>query len=296
MLKKCDDSRRVVKFFFVQVIVAMRLQTRAAQTTWSLRQLYSECYGTAMRKGCVLGSLVCAAIISLDGCSMTMRPEGPRSAGAERQYTKNYTIGEKKTVNVGDAMIKFQDYWVERIESPVVSPERTVNLEGGLVDITFNAGQKYAVVGRIAFDGVEYSVVPVKNSPDVPAALIKQDGTLLNRVARIMPNGEVVVVVYSMTVSDPTVRMVRDSEQHIATTKGYQNFELIYTGTTATSLNITYREFSPEGLARTAFYQNLTYEAGSKLITFKNFRVAVESASSESITFTVVSDGNLTGG
>ena len=247
MLKKCDDSRRVVKFFFVQVIVAMRLQTRAAQTTWSLRQLYSKCYGTAMRTGCVLGSLVCAAIISLDGCSMTMRPEGPRSAGAERQYTKNYTIGEKKTVNVGDAMIKFQDYWVERIESPVVSPERTVNLEGGLVDITFNAGQKYAVVGRIAFDGVEYSVVPVKNSPDVPAALIKQDGTLLNRVARIMPNGEVVVVVYSMTVSDPTVRMVRDSEQHIATTKGYQNFELIYTGTTATSLNITYREFSPEG-------------------------------------------------
>ena len=224
---------------------------------------------------------------------MTLMPEAPRSAGAERQYTKNYIVGEKKTVNVGDAMIKFQDYWVERIESPVASPERTVNLKGGLSEITVNAGQKYRVAGRVEFDGVEYTIVPLNDKPNL-AVLVKQDGTLLNRVARIMPSGEIVVIVYAMTISDPTVRMVRDSQQSIKATEGYQNFELIYTGITATSLNITYREFSPEGLARTAFFQNLTYEAGSKLIVFKNFRIAVESASSESSTFTVVSDGNST--
>ena len=47
------------------------------------------------------------------------------------------------------------------------------------------------------------------------------------------------------------------------------NYELLYTGVSATGLNLTYREFSPEGLARVAFFQNLTYEAAAKSIAFE---------------------------
>jgi hypothetical protein len=232
-----------------------------------------------------------APIFALVGCATPMMPEGPRSLGAKRQYVKNYVVGQKNTVNVGDAMIRFQDYWYETIESPVATPEKTVNLKGGLVDITFNGGQKYPVRGRFVIDGTEYSVVALDNNLDRLAVFVKQDGTLLNRAGRIMLDGNLILIVYSMTISDPTVRMVRDSQQNIKATEGYQNFELIYTGISASSLNLTYREFSPEGLARIAFFQNLTYAVGSKLITFKNFRLEVDSASSESITFTVVSDG-----
>jgi hypothetical protein len=78
----------------------------------------------------------------------------------------------------------------------------------------------------------------------------------------------------------------------VKTTKGYENYELLYTGVSATGINLTYREFSPDGLARVAFFQNLTYEATAKSIAFKKFRIAVEAATSESITFTVLADGH----
>ena len=38
----------------------------------------------------------------------------------------------------------------------------------------------------------------------------------------------------------------------------------------ASGLNLTYREFGPEGTARVAFFQNLTYEVGAKITTFKS--------------------------
>jgi len=102
------------------------------------------------------------------------------------------------------------------------------------------------------------------------AALVRSDGTLLNRVATYNPmNGSVVVVVYTITVSDPSVHLIRETTASISTTKVYENVELLYTDTNASALNITYREFSPDGLARVAFFQNLTYESGTKSLTFK---------------------------
>jgi hypothetical protein len=210
----------------------------------------------------------------------------------KRQYLKNYVVGQKKTVNIGEPMVKFQDYLVETVESSVASPERTLNLKGGTVDITLYAGQRYPVRGRMVVDGSEYTVVATTNTPNYAAVLVRQDGTLLDREAiHNSQVGGLVLVVYRLTISDPSVRLIRDSQQNVKSTNGYENFELIYTGTNANSLNIAYREFSPDGLARAAFFQNLTYEAGSRFITFKNFRIAIENASSETITFTVVSDG-----
>jgi hypothetical protein len=85
--------------------------------------------------------------------------------------------------------------------------------------------------------------------------------------------------------------IIRESTPNITTTKGYENFELLYTGINSNALNLTYREFSPDGFARVAFFQNVTYDAGTKSITFKKFKIAVDHASSDSITFTVISDG-----
>jgi hypothetical protein len=88
------------------------------------------------------------------------------------------------------------------------------------------------------------------------------------------------------------MRIIEESVPVVKTTKGYENYELLYTGVSATGINLTYREFSPDGLARVAFFQNLTYEATAKSIAFKKFKIAVEAATSESITFTVLADGH----
>lgn len=228
----------------------------------------------------------------LAACTTPLQPEVPRRL-EDHRFAKNYVIGQSITVNVGDPMIKFQDFWVETTESPVATPDKGVTLKGGLVDITLVAGQRYPVRGQMSVDGVDYVVVATTPNPaEYRAVLVKPDGTLHNRVATTGPHpSELVLVAYTVTISDPTTKIVRETSQNVKSSKGYENFEILYTGINSSGLNLTYREFSPEGIARVAFFQNLTYEVGAKIITFKKYRIAVEHASSESITFTVLADG-----
>lgn len=230
----------------------------------------------------------------LAGCSTPMQYEGARNIEERHQFLKNYEIGQKLTVNVGDPVVKFQDYWLDITESPIAIATKNVNLKGGLIDITLIAGKKYPVRGKMTHEGVEYTVVATTESqPVYSAVLVRADGTLYNRMvgAGTGMNG-LVVSIYNLSISDPMVRMVREKVQNVTSTKGYENFELLYTGTNSNGLNLTYREFSPEGLARIAFFQNLTYAVDAKNISFKKYKIAVDRATSESITFVVSADGH----
>ena len=239
------------------------------------------------------------AVLLCSGCSTPLRVEGPSTLSEQHTFVKSYSLGEQKTVTVGDSMVKVEDYWIENLGSQFASPTKNVTLKIGLGSMTLEAAKRYRIKGTIDVNGIECLVFPIKESEGLgtvlaQCALVAPDGSLVNRMATyILRTGRESIMVspYDLTISDPTVRIVRESTPVVKTTKGYENYELLYTGVSATGLNLTYREFSPEGLARVAFFQSLTYEAGAKSITFKKFRIAVEKATSESITFTVLSDG-----
>jgi hypothetical protein len=258
-------------------------------------------------------SLLCARILSecliagffaagFSGCATPLKYEAPQSLPDKHEFVRNYRLGESITVNVGEPMVKVRDFWIESAESSVAVPERDVNLKGGLVNIDLVGGRKYQVKGRAYIDGKELTAVAFDEHPtEFRAVLINADGTLHNRIAgsslragafgSLNRGDELIPLAYTLTISDPSVRLLREKVETIKIAKGYENYELLYTGVSGAGLNLTYREFSPDGLARVAFFQNLTYEAGAKSITFKKFRIAVEKATSESITFTVLSDG-----
>jgi hypothetical protein len=240
--------------------------------------------------------------MALGGCATPLKYETPQLLPDKHEFVRNYRIGDPMTVNVGEPMVKVRDYWMESTESSVAVPERDVNLKGGLVNVDLLGGKKYQIKGRANIDGKDLTAVAFdEQSTTFRAVLINADGTLHNRIAfaslGVGPFGslnrgdELIAVAYTLTISDPSVRLIREKVETIKIAKGYENYELLYTGVSATGLNLTYREFSPDGLARVAFFQNLTYEAGAKSITFKKFRIAVEKATSESITFTVLADG-----
>lgn len=66
--------------------------------------------------------------------------------------------------------------------------------------------------------------------------------------------------------------------------------ELIYSGKSGNTIEISYREFRG-GLAAPAFYQNLKYDLSeSKKITFQNFQIEIINAGNQSITYRVVRD------
>jgi len=63
--------------------------------------------------------------------------------------------------------------------------------------------------------------------------------------------------------------------------KGMANYELLYGGKNDVSINATYREFTPDNLAREAFYQNIVYQPDAKQIRFNNILIEVHEATNE---------------
>ena len=69
------------------------------------------------------------------------------------------------------------------------------------------------------------------------------------------------------------------------------SIELIYSGKNDVSLNATYKEYTPDNMARPAFFQNITYRADARQLRFKNFVIKLHDVSNEKITYTVLEDG-----
>jgi hypothetical protein len=232
-----------------------------------------------MSKSIITALFYAFLLTQITGCSQLVVVDGTRSLGNEHKFSKNYQIGERRIVNVGDSIIKLQDYWVETTELPVMTPNINVLLTHGPCKTSILKGSNYPIKGQTIIDGIVYTVVTGGSCASI---LVSLDGKLHNRTYDGL---------YELKVSDPSVRLMREKEIKINTKNGYENYEILYTGINANGLNMTYREFSPDGLARIAFFQNLTYEKSAKIITFKKYKIEIESASSESIAYRVLTDG-----
>lgn len=239
----------------------------------------------------VLGIL--AATVALTACTAPLRPEGVRHLGNQHVLKSNYEVGKPLTVNVGDPMVKVQDYWEDSFEEPSATPNKSFTMTGGPVNLAFLEGQSYQVKGRMAVEGKDYQVVANQSNPiQYQAALLGDDGKLLPRVVATNPgmNGDHVMVIYTLQISPPDGTLIRQPKTRVNTNKGFVNYEILFTGITDSAINLTYREFSPEGLARVAFFQSLTYPRNASTITFRNLKMSIEQVSGDNITFRVLED------
>jgi hypothetical protein len=228
-------------------------------------------------------------VLAIAGCTSSLSPIA-KDYEVEHRLNRNYRLGDLMSVNVGEPMVVVQDFWLRTEHSNFVINDRhvEVKLSGyygslGSPNYVHERGLRFPVRGEKVIDGVNYSVagLPV-------GFLIKSDGTINKTQIYWQPaqNGAVA----SATISDPSVSFEREKLQTVVSTKRYENYEIIYTGVNASGLNLTYREFSAEGLARVAFFQNLSYGVGVKNISFKKFKIVVETATSEKIVFRVIED------
>lgn len=235
------------------------------------------------------------AVIAVSGCvqpHLVVRPM-PSSEGVQHKFEKNYTIDQRTKVAVGEAVVRVHDYYTERVGTGTwyATPTENVTISGPVVDpLTFSSAKSYPEKGQITVDGVSYRLVCPEGEH---CAMIRSDGSIHNRVTT---RGErAIVVVYTMTVSPASARMIEREEtkveERVSATQGNMNYEILYSGVSNNALQFTYREYSPEGMARTAFYQNLSYPVNAEFVRFKKFKIRVNSANSEGIEYTVVEDG-----
>ena len=196
-------------------------------------------------------------------------------------------------------MIKFQDFWLKTTESSVATPDRTVNLKGGLVDVTLVAGQRYPVRGRMSpFDGLDYVVVGTSNNPiGYQAVLVKPDGTLHNRVAVAGPAlSGLVVVVYNLTRPSLTLRRKWFARRAKALKRPRDTRTLNSYTPARTRTDLTSRIVSsvPDGLAKGCLFKKSHIRGRRKnhcLQEIPNSRGARVVGSRSPETFTVLADG-----
>lgn len=226
----------------------------------------------------------------LIGCAHQLKSVTYESQGVAHKYEKNYALNKLQKAYVGEPIIRVKDYYVEKVNIPQVEPSEDFSVETGLLKMKFSRGKKYSVSGTTAYNSTSYQVILSDNHTldwSTPAVLIDKEGTILY-AAQTGKSGVIVQPTFNLLPT--TARMISAFDEKVSMSKGYENYELLFNGIDKNSMTFTYREFSPEGIARAAFYQNLTYDASAKVIRFKKFKIDVFVANSEGITYTVLED------
>jgi hypothetical protein len=236
-------------------------------------------------------------------------------------YVKNYKIGEKKTVFIGQDIIavkKFsssikqkekhyvtiqKDASIRFISNtfPISFSSQPIIISHDDVNMRIDANTKYESIGTLKFGsesqetntGETFHIVPLLCDDWWKCGiLISDDGSIYKKA--------IYSFLYQKLYSPQSITITPETPGNfqLSTQNDYSepignpilSFELIYSGMNDVSLNTTYREYGGD-LIRPAFSQNLTYKPNAKYIGFKDFVIQIQEVSNKQITYTVVEDG-----
>lgn len=231
--------------------------------------------------------------LAFSGCLTVERPKEPL-VRFEQVRDRNYNKGEAVERAVGESMIRVRDFWQRATTSEnAMAPDVTVSGHYNFwsqpaFDFTLPQGEPLRVLGSTAINGVRYRIVELPKNP-FAGLLIDESGRALSPRAAFIgghwTESTATVRIDQNALFRPFVSISADSA------KPFLNYELIFTGMTKDAISISYREFTPDELARPSFYQSLTYtNQPNQIIRFKSLRVELISADNETIRFRVLED------
>lgn len=231
------------------------------------------------------------------GCAQQqiIHPIGATFNGTERVFDKNYEIGKKLIIYVGQPVIKVKDYNVKSFTSTDIKSSDNFILSLGAFDFSGSKNITYKATGETLLNGKIYKIISLpsqKNSKVILGLLINSDGNINFLDSLInLDQGSFLVSPMSLKISPSNLKFEFSKENIIDVNSGYLNYELIYGGTDGKSIMISYREYTATDMARPAFYQDLTYQVDKKNIRFKDTTIEVYESTNERFVYKVISDG-----
>lgn len=230
----------------------------------------------------------------------------------------NYVLNETKSANIGSTMIRVQDFRIDQTfkeiirtkSTPVLTPKHDFVVKGIYKLKKLTAGTEHTVsfdrnktltpIGSLNLRSESYYVIEIPPY----AYLVNEAGSFaknlflsrddrhfhLNEISIETDPVDVAFEVMHQGNKDTAERSEEKSEARPLTRNDEINYELIYGGKDATGLHVVYREYTSDGLARQAFFQNLNYESNAKTIRFKNLNLEIGRADNEKIIFKVIED------
>jgi len=236
-------------------------------------------------------SLIGVAALALSSCVSITSPAIEERLVSRQVSEKNYTIGQTLEAYVGGAIVRVKDYRVTDVARNEVEVKTDFAFDHFLFRRHFRAGEHYPYGGEATYDGRTYHVMKV----DQFGIMFDDDGQVLNRIiGGIGQRGMVpVVMIYEFDPIPADAHVARVVVPQVDRAGFGKNFELIFTGLTADSIRVAYREYSPDNLARPAFYQDLTYPIGAGKIRFRDLDIEVLSAKADRIVYRVLADAPI---
>lgn len=229
--------------------------------------------------------LIVLVICGLASCA-SVQPMAPTVVTApEHKVDRNYELGKSQQVYVGQPLVRVRDYYEQQTQIQMLRANQAFKMSTGFLGPSANVaqGEGLRVVGSTDHRGKTYRVVHFQD-PGLFGFnfLINPDGTFSGLAISSITG------VYQMgtLLPEPSdVKLLGDMTTLVDKTKGYMNFELVYDGTTGDSIQVLYREYTPDDMARPAFSQQLVYSLISKHIRFRDIQVDVATADNEHIVY-----------
>lgn len=237
-----------------------------------------------MFKKCfVLGVLLLS--VPMSGC-VSVRTVNMGPAKSDHIYEKNYQLGTAKTAYVGEEIVKVKDYYVTTQNLSKLRADSDFTLEVfGQNTYRGNKGDQFTILGQ-SDDELSNYLISVPTMPMIRFCIDKY-GAMTDRLVGNM--NQILAISPQLQPRDTRFRQV--TVQAVDQNAGYVNFEIVFTGIGDKSMNLLYREYTKDNMAREAFYQNLTYPLTTKTIRFKNIQIAVSEITDDHIRYSVTTDG-----
>jgi len=227
------------------------------------------------------------AALMLAGCAGLEPVE--RDLSLEHVNESNYQVGQSRQAFVGEPIVRVRDYWLETLDEPAV--EATVQTS---IKMNFRrprvvaAGEVIPIVGKIEYQGKLYRIARFDGLDAFGDMLLTDDGRLTGKFRGMLG----AVQPMDSHKIEPADALFKDvTKKTVVETREFTNFELIYSGISGGSINILYREYTPDNLIRPAFSQNVTYDTDSGAVRFRDVLIQIHEADAASIRYTVLEDG-----
>jgi len=211
-------------------------------------------------------------------------------------YAKTYSIGKQIIAYIGQPMVRWQEGWDTGKEYIVFEDDFSLNFyykEPPLgnyrsCSIVGKKGYQSAILFLTEYEDKKYFIVDREcDSGTWVGLLIGEDGKLNESI--IADAGHFIgYKLEDVTISPPTTHFELYSGPDM---RGGLSRELIFGGVNNVSINVTYREYTPDDMARQAFFQNIIYQTSAEIIRFQDFKIKVHEVTNEKIVFTVIDDG-----
>lgn len=234
-----------------------------------------------------LGAVLC--VVLLAGCTAQIIPPKLHRSPSELVTETNYAIGAVREAYVGETIVKIRNYRVERVYTGYMISDQSfvIAVPGPIEDLHVEKGGKYPWRGSVTDEGAMYNIV------DVPAGARKVGILLTNDTGEVtgrLIQSPAPMFLYGKHL--PTPPGARFTHEVEARKVGVDqvHYELIYSGMSGRTINLSYREFTTDGLARPAFTQELHFNADEPTLRFRNIQVGIRGATNEKLTYIVLAD------